>query len=103
MPKQESRAGRLKRGRDLFNSEFIDDFSKSLAKVSKQYAKRYDLPEEVITEEQAKSIVISLVGAVIDERPREEVEKLLETKLMELGLVELADLESNLSKDRYGD
>ena len=103
MPKQESRAGRLKRGRDLFNSEFIDDFSKSLAKVSKQYAKRYDSPEEVITEEQAKSIVISLVGAVIDERPREEVEKLLETKLMELGLVELSDLESNLSKDRYGD
>jgi hypothetical protein len=78
----ESRKQKLERARTVFNEDFIDSFSDGLTKIIDPAS------GEHFSKEEARSLIISLVGAVVDGVEGEGLDDIVDKKMCEFGLVE---------------
>lgn len=79
---EESRKDKLERAREIFNEEFIETFSDGLTKiVDPASGKHFSI-------EEARSLIISLVGAIVDDTSSDGLDVIIEQKMCEFGLIE---------------
>ena len=85
MGSEEERGEVLSRARDFFDEEFINSFAKEVSSASEMFAATEGSAADVMTEAQAKEMLMTCIGLVVDETPYSEVEARLDIKLRELG------------------
>lgn len=78
----ETRKQKLARARTVFTEEFIDSFADGLTKIVDPASGKH------FSKEEARSLIISLVGAVVDDTSIGELDGIIEQKMCEFGLVE---------------